>query len=181
MTSMALATLAAGVGIVSAVTDARTGRIPDAVTVPAALAGLALRACEGSGHVPDGVAGFIMVATPPWLLYRTTKGRGIGGGDVKLFAALGAIVGVARGLEMEVSAVLLLGVFALVRLAFVGRLWQVTKSAARLAANPFLPARLRIEVTPEALTEMRMGPAIAVAVVTTLVMERAAAWVQWLV
>jgi prepilin peptidase CpaA len=169
------------VAALAAVIDARTGRIPNRLTFSAALLGVALHAVVGGGAGAAGsVAGLVVSACVPLILYRSTRGRAIGGGDVKLFAALGALAGPGRGIEIELSAFLLLAVFALVRLAVAGRLFRVLGNALRLLANPFLPGKWHRRVVPEAMTEMRMGPAIAVATASALALEHIERALPWL-
>jgi prepilin peptidase CpaA len=129
----------------------------------------------------QSAVGLLVSAAVPWLLHRATRGKAIGGGDVKLFAALGALTGPIVGIEIELSAFLLLGVFALVRLTFKGRLLGVLGNALRLLGNPLLPKKWRRTVEPEALTEMRLGPAIAAAVVVVALRDHVAGWLPWIV
>ena len=113
-------------GITAAAWDAKTGRITNWLTFPGMLAGIALHTLvEGRTGAAGGLAGVIVAGLVPWLFYRGSQGRAIGGGDVKLFAALGAIEGPARGIEIELSACVVLAVFAVVRLAFEGRLLRI--------------------------------------------------------
>ncbi len=79
--------------VACALTDATTGRIPNAITLPALLAGLLV------GH-PAGV----LCAAPALHLFARGK---LGGGDVKLLAALGALLGLASGLAVAALAVVL--------------------------------------------------------------------------
>lgn len=74
--------------------DLRTGRIPNAVTLPAIALGLLL---------PDGSAlgALTCAALPLWLFLR----RHLGGGDVKLLVALGALLGARAGLAVEALAI----------------------------------------------------------------------------
>jgi hypothetical protein len=74
----------------------------------------------------------------------------------------------------------LLGVFALVMLAFRGQLWRVLGNALALLVRPLLPAKWRQPLAPSALTEMRMGPAIAVAVCVALLRDELGARLPWL-
>jgi prepilin peptidase CpaA len=116
----------------------------------------------------------------PALLHRITRGQAIGGGDVKLFAALGALLGPSVGLQLELLSFALLTIFALVRLAFLGRLFGVLLNVLRLLARPVLPKSWRTPVAPEALTEMRLGPAIAAATLTVALSTFVAGLVPWL-
>ena len=79
--------------------DLRTFRIPDVITLPLILAGLFFNCLSEKGMVSfqDSVIGAILGYTSLWLLnllYRLTKKQdGIGMGDAKLLAALGAWLG----------------------------------------------------------------------------------------
>jgi prepilin peptidase CpaA len=174
-----------GVSGIGAVIDARTGRIPNWLTLPAALLGVTGHLLHaGAGGAVKSLLGLGAGAFVPWVLYRTTRGRGIGGGDVKLFAALGALGGPALGLEIQLSAFVLLVVFALVRLAFRGRLLVVLLTALRmlvqrLLPSPLLPKGWRGTSEAQPLTEMRMGPAIAAGVVAVLLRDSMKGLLPW--
>jgi prepilin peptidase CpaA len=166
---------------IAAATDARTGRIPNWLTLPLVLAGVALQtASRGTAGLLLALIGLTICGALPWLLHRGTQGKAIGGGDVKLFAGLGAVVGPFVGLEIQLSAFLLLGVFALIQLAFRGDLFRVLRNSLYLAVNPLLPAKWKRPLESASLTEMRMGPAIAVAVLSVLVRDQVAAYVPWI-
>jgi prepilin peptidase CpaA len=122
----------------------------------------------GGSAVLWGFAGMLACLIVPGLLYRISAGRGIGGGDVKLFAALGALLGPLKGVEVEFGAFVVLAALALVRLAYAGKLLAVLRNALKLLLGPVLPERWRRSPEPEALTEMRMGPAIAIACLSAL-------------
>jgi prepilin peptidase CpaA len=88
--AIVLGTLAASVGT-AAVIDIRTRRIPNWLTLGSAVAGLALAATGASGISPGwSLLGLIaggLLMMPGHVLGAT------GAGDVKLLAAVGAIVG----------------------------------------------------------------------------------------
>ncbi|HKY34631.1 MAG TPA: A24 family peptidase [Polyangiaceae bacterium] len=169
------------VSLCAAATDARTGRIPNLLTLPTAVLGVALHGWFGGrAGAAASLMGLVVAGGIPWLLHRGTKGAGIGGGDVKLFAALGALLGATVGLQLELLAFMLLAVYALVRLAFLGRLFRVLGNALRLLVGPILPAKLRRPLATEALTEMRMGPAIAAAAVSVALSDHVQRFVPWL-
>jgi leader peptidase (prepilin peptidase)/N-methyltransferase len=74
--------------------DLRCYRLPDALTLPLVLAGLAVTAWEWPAALADHAAGTVLgygaVAGIAWV-YRRLRGRdGIGLGDAKLLAAAGA-------------------------------------------------------------------------------------------
>jgi prepilin peptidase CpaA len=173
--------LAFVVSAIAAVTDLRTGRIPNALTLPAMAAGIVLAAAFGgaSGALVS-VGGLFVAGLVPALLYRSTRGRAIGGGDVKLFAALGALLGPSAGIEVELTAFALLSLFALAQLAFRGRLTSMLKNTLAIALRPILPAKWRRPIDVEALTELRMGPAILGGVSIVMVADLAAQWAPWL-
>lgn len=89
---------AAALLVLGAQIDARTGFLPDALTLPLLWTGLAL-SWSGHGLVPLADAlGTVMAAYAGlWLLawvFRLVRGRdGLGGGDIKLVAAAGAWLG----------------------------------------------------------------------------------------
>ncbi|MGC4068881.1 MAG: A24 family peptidase [Polyangiaceae bacterium] len=170
------------VSAVAAVTDFRSGRIPNPLTITAMLFGFAIQGAFGgvAGAVESAV-GLLICAAVPGSAYWATKGAAIGGGDLKLFAALGALLGPMHGLEVELSSFLLLGVFALFRLAYLGQLFCTAARSVRAVAGVFVP-RLRNQIAEDSLvmTEMRMGPAIAVAVVTVLGLPAVLRWLPWL-
>lgn len=92
-------TVAAHVLVVLALIDVDTGLLPDALTLPLLWAGLALAWVGGPVCLRDAVAGAAAGYGFLWLLFRlyryVRKCDGMGYGDFKLFAALGAWVGLA--------------------------------------------------------------------------------------
>lgn len=174
--------IAVVVVLVAAATDLRNGRIPNALTIPALLLGLVGSGLQrGAAGALAALAGLIICAVVPGIVYKASQGRGIGGGDIKLFAALGALLGPAQGLEVELSAFLILGLFAMFRLAFLGQLGRTLVRSLRVTVGLFVP---RICPNPAdadvEMTSMRLGPAIAVAVLTVLSIPQILRWFPWL-
>ena len=166
---------------IAAFTDTRSGRIPNWVTLPPmVMAPVVTGFADGRMGVMSSVFGIIAGAAVPWMMFRSTKARAIGGGDVKLFAALGALLGPVRGLEVELGAFGLLAFFAIVTLAYRGQLLDLVLNIARLAASPVLPRGWRRPVPAAALTSFRMGPAILVAVIVNATLECLGRSVPWL-
>ncbi|RMG37277.1 MAG: prepilin peptidase [Planctomycetota bacterium] len=120
---------------IAAVLDVRERRIPNALTYPGIVGGLVISAV-GAGFAPGGnwwerlefslqgllVCGAIMLLCFVFL--------GIGGGDVKLMAMIGAFVGWERGLEVLLWSVVLAAGWGLVRLIWLRGAWQLLKDAA---------------------------------------------------
>lgn len=75
-----------------AVIDARTMEIPFGINVFLFVLGV-LRVFTDGSNWPLYVIGCFAVSVPFGLLYVLSKGRAIGGGDVKLMAAAGLILG----------------------------------------------------------------------------------------
>ena len=155
---------ACAVTLASAWTDARTGRIPNLLTLPMVFFGLCFGATNG-GWVGLGssLLGAALCFGVPYGLYLTSGGSAIGGGDVKLFAALGALLGPSAGLEVELASLVLLAVFALMILTWRGRLFSMLQRTLWLSINWALPRAKRRSLEPEMMVSMRMGPAICVA------------------
>ena len=95
--------------IFAATIDARTRRIPNALTGPLLLAGLIWAAAFGRGAL-DGVAGTLVAGLPFFLFWLL---RGYGAGDAKLMMALGAWAGAAGGTVVLLCVALAGGVVAL--------------------------------------------------------------------
>jgi prepilin peptidase CpaA len=132
---------------VAAWTDFRTGHIPNPVTlVPLAAAPFAHATYAGlhaGTHAAliafaYSVVGAVVCGLVPLFLYRLSA---IGGGDVKLLAALGALCMPMLGLEAELYGFVAAALIAPARLAFEGKLK---------------------EIDPQKMTWFRMGPAIFV-------------------
>ena len=76
----------------AAASDLRSGRIPNAITYPAILLGIALGFAPGAElSWETRTAGLLVAGLPCLFLFWV---RTLGGGDVKLLAAVGALVGV---------------------------------------------------------------------------------------
>jgi Flp pilus assembly protein protease CpaA len=85
-----------GASLVAAITDLRQGRIPNRLTLPLWLLGLAKATClEGAGSLVAALEVSVLLALPYIALYFLAKG---GAGDAKLMAAIGAWLSVDEGL-----------------------------------------------------------------------------------
>lgn len=163
---LAPALLAAVVTALAAWTDFRTGQIPNWLTGGAAALGLCFRVLPWlfAGDLSQALfalfialAGGVLCGLVPALLFW--KG-GIGGGDVKLFAALGVICSPELGLLAETYAFIVALVLAPAWLLYRGTLWKTLKQALSLLINPFRRSQRRQQLAAEDLAWFRLGPAI---------------------
>lgn len=163
MSPLWIGTVAAlGVAWIAAISDVRSQTIPNWLTLPTiVVAPLAWGVALSPVATLESIAGIFLCGVVPYLLFRVQGG---GGGDVKLFAALGAIVGPGPGLEIELVGFLVAGLYALARLAWDGRLLVTLGNTFYLSLNPVLPVRYRRQVTPELMTKVRLGLPVAVGV-----------------
>jgi len=164
----------------AAVYDARTGHIPDLVSyVPLVLGPIAHalvawkltpNATFGLAAMEGGLslAGILICAFMPVLMFRKNA---LGGGDVKVFAALGALGQVSLGLEMELYAFVLAAVIAPARIAYDGNLKRTLRNSATLFMNAFLPAERRKAIDAESVTWFRLGPCIFLGVLLTALLR----------
>lgn len=154
------------VAAVAAWFDWRTGHIPDWVSLaPLAVGPIAhgiVAVATGNSHEAVQAAGYSILgaatcAFVPLVLYRAGA---IGGGDVKLLAAIGALLRTRVGIEAEFYAFLAAALIAPARLAYEGKLLRVLANSLALVVNPFRPKERRRPITPEMMTSVRFGPAI---------------------
>lgn len=157
--------------------DWRTGEIPNwlsfgpLVAAPLAHAGFGL-VREGWGAAGQGFAfsilGVITCVAIPGFLYRSGA---IGGGDVKLLGAMGAVLRPMIGIEMEMYSFIVGALYAPVRLAFEGKLLRTLGNSLLLVRNVFVPKDKRRELTPEMMSQLRFAPSIFVATLIALLLH----------
>lgn len=155
-----LTTLAGG-GLAAAAIDVRTRRVPNLLTASLAAAGVAF-AVAGVGRL--SIAGSIAgIAIGFGLMLPGHLFGATGAGDVKLFAAAGALLGPAATAAAFIYTALAGGALAIAIACRRGRLQRTVHSAARLVASGAANAG---EI--EAVTENNRfpyAPAIAVGAV----------------
>lgn len=158
---------------VAAAWDLRTGEIPNALTA-SGFAGVVVATTLGAddlGALARAlgllVAGSLLTALVPVMLFRA---GGMGGGDVKLLALVGAALGPFAGVEAELVAFVIAMLYAPVRLIWEGKLIAAMKTTGSMALRPLLPKHRRPpKVAVETLTALRFGPAIFLGTLLTIV------------
>lgn len=158
------------VSAIAAVFDWRTGKIPDWLTLTVLLLAPIAHVVDASitgqafTNMPwyEGLFslfGALIAAAVPLILFRQNA---IGGGDVKLFAALGALLQIEAGIEAELYAMIAAAIAAPAFLAYKGKLLSSLRNAGALLVNPVLPKDKRKTIEPETLTWFRLGPCVLV-------------------
>jgi prepilin peptidase CpaA len=167
---LATASIAAAI---AALIDYRTGHIPNWLTLGALASGVVLQVSQGalsSGWQGAGaglvtsLAGILVCSIVPLIMYRVA---GMGGGDLKLLAAIGALCGPSIGLQAQLYSFIAVLLYAPARMAYQGKLLRTLKTSLVLLVNPLLPKARRSVVPPELMTSLRFGPAVAAGVVAT--------------
>ncbi len=162
--------LVLAVALASAITDARTGHIPNAITLPAiALGPIVHGLAFGVGASLLSIVALCSCAIVPYFLFRRDA---MGGGDVKLFAALGAVAGPTLGIELQLATFLVAGFWVFGRLAYRGRLFATLGNAGRMAMGAVAPRVAETARAPELEDSIRLGaPALAAALLVLAIRQ----------
>ncbi len=118
-------------------TDVETRLIPDAITLPGIVLGLLFRLSPSPRGVIDGLVGVVVAGgifyLIAWLSPKVFGREGMGGGDIKLAAMLGAFLGLKLVLVAIYFGVMAGGVCAILLLVSGQKQW-----GQYLAFGPFL-------------------------------------------
>lgn len=160
----------------AAVTDLRSGQIPNWITLPPLLAApLVYLAIGGPRALLASLFGALVCGAVPALVFFVSP-AGMGGGDVKLLAAIGALAGAYLGIEIELYSFLAISGYALLLLAWRGQLRSALRNSAVTFLNLFLPRDRRRPIATESMTTLRLGGAILAASVYCLSLQHAELW-----
>lgn len=171
ITLFASATAATGAAV-----DYRTGHIPNWISLGSLAAAPllwfgAVAASQGFGPglsaFGTSLLGALACGLGPALMFWR---GGLGGGDVKLFAALGALLGPRLGLNAEMYSFVAMTLFFPGKLAWEGKLFRVLWGSLRAAFNPLLAADARRPAPEELRMRLRLGPAIFVGTMVAIVL-----------
>ena len=159
----ALETLALIASLAAVITDLRTRRIPNWLTGALAAAGLGM-SFAGGGLTPAqaalGLLAGLLLMMPAHVIGAT------GAGDVKLMAAVGAMIGPGLTLRAFVFTAIAGGVLAVLVAARRGRLSETVYGTTQLVTSP-VSSRPAINATTRA-NRFAYGPAIAIGTLLSL-------------
>ncbi|MDD5225310.1 MAG: A24 family peptidase [bacterium] len=143
----------------SGYTDIRYQKIYNALTLPALALGLILNtALGGAAGAKSGAVGFLVGFGIFLVIYLW---GGIGGGDVKLAGAIGAIAGYPFIVPALFYSILTGGAMALIELVRRKRLFRSLKNILITVFTFFLPGTAAIPLDPEESLKVPYGFAIA--------------------
>lgn len=157
--------------------DWQTGEVPNWLTFGSLVAGLIGHTVVGfsrGGWSDAGrgllfsLAGMGVCAFVPFLLFRSGA---IGGGDVKLLAALGALLRPMVGIEAELYSFIVAALYAPARLAYEGKLLKTLGNTLLLTKNMFVPKHKRREIPREMMAELRFAPSVFIATIVAVMLH----------
>ena len=132
-TDLTFPAAAAICAVIGSVTDVKSRRIPNFITFPAFLGGLALHlALGGWGQLFLSLAAGVICGLVFLLFYVA---GGMGAGDVKLIMAVGCLAGISHIAYILVLTALSGGVMAIVMALARGRLQQTITNVGALATH----------------------------------------------
>lgn len=147
--------------------DLKTGLIPNRVVLAGAVLGalsqIALATQRGQSTqflLYTLVGGLLFCSLVPALFYWLGA---MGGGDLKLFAAVGLCVGPLTGMDIQLGSYLLSLLFLPLYLARQGRLRTTLRQSWLLFRNLFVKRDQRVLLSAQELTSVRFAPAILAA------------------
>jgi prepilin peptidase CpaA len=169
--------------VVAAVADLWTGKIPNRLTYPVLAGapvahfavglyrGLPLADAAWQGLL--SVLGIAACGVVPWFMWRKNA---IGGGDLKLFAALGGLLLPDFGFETELYVLVVAALVAPLKLAYQGTLLRAVANFFAQLVNPLRPVAKRAPLDPAMASWFRLGPCFAVGSALQMLMHWRAPW-----
>lgn len=144
--------------LVAAVTDVRRGLIPNWLTLPVIFgAPIVYGVIDGGAGLMRSLLGLLVCSVVPLLIWYR---NGMAAGDVKVFAAIGAVGGIYVGLEAQFLSLVVAAIYALGQLAWNGKLATSLVNSVFIGLNPVLPRRFRRTIPHELMHRIRLGAAI---------------------
>lgn len=158
--------LAVTLAVAAGVTDWRSRRIPNWLTVPGLLVGIAANAALGglTGLKSSLLgAGLGLLLLLPFVFLRS-----LGAGDWKLAGALGAFVGWEALLDILIVSVFVAGIMALGLVIYKRRLMETLRNIGRLLASMLTFHMPGTEVSLDNPQSLKIPYGVALALTTVL-------------
>jgi prepilin peptidase CpaA len=160
---------------IAAYTDIRSRRVPNALTVPAFVLGLALSALGGGWHGLASAGLAAAMGLGVWILGLACGGV-LGGGDAKLLMALGALCGPHFLAASFVVGVMVGGVLAVILALRHGRLKQTLRNCFGWAILRAAGGGDAAELSPRTPLRLPYAVPIAIGVLVCLAWPDIGAW-----
>jgi prepilin peptidase CpaA len=158
--------LAAALALTAGWTDWRTRRIPNWLTVPGLLLGIAANSLvAGIPGLKRSVlgAGLGLLVLLPFVLLRS-----LGAGDWKLAGALGAFVGPGALVDLLMGSIFVAGIMALGLVIYKRRLKETLRNIGRLMASMITFRMPAPEVSLDNPQSLKVPYGVALALTTLL-------------
>lgn len=158
--------LAMVLAVLAGWTDWRWRRIPNWLTVPGLLAGIAANAAaSGLSGVKTSLlgAGLGLLLLLPFVFLRS-----LGAGDWKLAAALGSIVGPGALLDLLMGSIFVAGIMAVVLVIYKRRLKETLHNIGRLLSSMLTFRMPGPEVSLDNPNSLKIPYGVALALTTLL-------------
>ena len=158
--------LAVALALAAGWTDWRSRRIPNWLTVPGLLVGLAVNVLTGGWpglKISLLGAGLGLLMLLPFVFLRS-----LGAGDWKLAGALGAFVGWEILLNLLMGSILVAGVMALALVIYKRRFKQTMRNIGRLLGSVFMFRMPGAEVSLDNPQSLKVPYGVALALTTLL-------------
>lgn len=158
--------LAMAVAVTAGITDWRSRRIPNWLTVPGLLVGLAANAASsGWAGVKTSLlgAGLGLLLLLPFVILRS-----LGAGDWKLAGALGAFVGPAVLINLLMVSVFVAGIMAVGLVIYKRRVKETLGNMGRLLGSMLMLRMPAAEVSLENPQSLKVPYGVALALATLL-------------
>jgi prepilin peptidase CpaA len=171
----ALLALALILALIAGVTDWRSRRIPNWLTVSGLLAGIVANAAVGglSGLKTSVLgAGLGLLVLLPFVFLRS-----LGAGDWKLAGALGAIVGPGVLLDLLMGSIFVAGIMALGLVIYKRRLMETLRNIGRMLGSMLTLHMPPAEVSLDNPQSLKIPYGVALALTTVL--YGALNWKMW--
>jgi|SRR5271157_5382488 len=154
--------IALALAVTAAVMDVQHHRIPNRLTYPGIVLGVALRsAVFGWKGLGSAVLGCLLAGGIMFLFYAV---RAMGAGDLKLMAAIGSLVGPRHAVVVLLATAICGGVMAIVYAVYRHRMWATLRnvgSVLRFHAWAGLQAHPELNLDNPVTLRMPYGLAIA--------------------